>query len=304
MPSERHTLSRAALSPLRIRALETGQTDGLLMNRNPRRFQGSIRHVIANWPSYALGGFAVIVCLGVIIFCATRNLPAFIPMTLAALIVLFYYLFASLWEAHMLYDPGGLQAHHVLFDMGRIESHDSFAFIDLGSRREASELSHRLTSGKILVIDVYSPLWTPGRALVRMRTQASLPAHDPRVEWCAADIGLLPLPDRSVPFVIVNHILSHFWQQGDQRVLLRDIHRVLLPDGRLLLAEQARTEMNWLLKGPFALKLPLARRWRELVASCGFLVKEERSLQGITLCIRADKKAPDTAHQLELELGL
>lgn len=274
------------------------------MNRNPHRFQGSRRHVISNWPSYALGGGAIIVCLGIIVVCATRNWLAFIPMALAALIVLCYYLFASLWEAHMLYDRNGLQAHHVLFDMGRIESEDSFAFIDLGSHREANELTHRLTSGRILVIDVYSPLWTPRRALERMRTRAPLPAHDPRIEWYAADIGLLPLPDRSVSCVIVCYILSHFWQRGDQRVLLEEIHRVLVPNGRLLLAEQARTEMTWLLKGPLALKLLPPRGWRELVASCGFQVREERSLQGIALCFRADKRMPDAARQLALGLGL
>jgi SAM-dependent methyltransferase len=273
------------------------------VNGNPHRFQGSIRHVAANWPAYALAGGGLILSLVLIAVLATRNWLAFIPMTLAALIVLLYYLSTALWTAHMLYDENGLNPHHVLFDMGRIESDDSFAFIDLGRRQAATELSHRLTSGKILVVDVYSPQWTPSRALARERTNAMLPASDPRVEWYAGDINLLPLPDRSVSAVVICHVLSQFWQRGDQLVLLKEIHRILAPDGRMLLAERTRTEINWLLMGPLALRLPRAESWRDLVARSGFLVKEERSLQGLTHCFRADRNQPEGARQLAFKLG-
>ena len=95
--------------------------------------------------------------------------PSFIPLSLALLLALTYFMIASLWAAHKLYSHDTHTPHHVLFDMAQIQSSDTFVFIDLGLRQRAIELGHRLTSGQILVVDVYSPQLTMSDIPVMVR---------------------------------------------------------------------------------------------------------------------------------------
>ncbi len=112
--------------------------------------------------------------------------------------------------------------------------------------------------------------------------------------------NLLPLPDKSVTAVILCQTLSQFTQDGDKLLLLQEIYRVLSENGRLLFAEKAQTQTNWLLMGPAALTLRSTEEWHDLLRQAGFRIRAHKELQGIIHCVRADKPTYSEARQLGL----
>lgn len=267
------------------------------------RYDGTLRYLAARFPVYVtLYGSAVLLLLGMGV-AATQGWLGLVPLVLALLLVLFYFIFASLWAAHLVYDANGRQVHQILFEMGQLRETDRFTFVELGGRWQAIELGRRLSTGQVIVIDVYNPQLTPSRTLARSRTQQSKPpAGDPRFIWRNGSIDLLPLPDESVTAVVLNETLCHFWQKGDQETLLREVHRILVAGGRVLLAERTRTRANWLHLGPITLTLPTSQRWRDLLRQSGFVLRREEEINGFIHCFRADKPVPIEAQQLRLAL--
>ncbi|MCB9418558.1 MAG: methyltransferase domain-containing protein [Ardenticatenaceae bacterium] len=273
------------------------------MKRNSP-FSGTLQAIYARWPAFALGYGGIVAALILIGISAQQGWIGLIPLTLALLLVLIYFFLAALWRIHQQFGRNGLTPHHVLFDMGRIRAADQFVIIDLGLRQQAIDLARRLTTGKAVVVDVYSPQWTPGRSLVRHRARMPHPPTDPRIRWQTGRIDLLPLPDKSVTAVILCQVISEFIQEGDQLQLLEEIYRILSENGRLLVAEEVQNRTNSLLMGPGVLQLKPVEHWRELLEKAGFRVRSEKDLQGIIHCFRADKPTYTEAQQLTLGLNL
>jgi SAM-dependent methyltransferase len=268
------------------------------------RYRGTLRHLSANWPIYAVLYGGVVVVLFFAGISLQKGWPAFVPLMLALGIVLVYFLLTALWAAHQLHDLDGLRPYDVLFDMGQIKATDTIVHIDLGLRVTPLHLRRRLTTGKIVVVDVYNPQWTTSQSLARARTQAPQAPDDPRLLWKNGRFDLLPLPDASVPFVMLDQVLSACWQEGDRMRLLHEANRILMPNGRLLLAERVRTQTNWLVYGPGGSRFKPAEYWQDLLLEAGFVVRRKQNLQGLISCFRADKPSGSEARQLALDLPI
>lgn len=269
------------------------------------RFDGTLRYIDTHWPTILLsyGGGSLLILL-VILVSFRLGWWAFVLPALAASLILAYFFMAMLWAAHEQYDKRENLDHHILFNLSDLEPTDSFAHVNLGSRMTAIGLSRRLTSGHLSVIDVYNPQLTPGRALVRLRRRNAHPPADPRLSWLDGSINLLPLPDNSVKVVTMSRMLSEFWQHGDRLRLLQEIDRVLVPGGRLLLAERTRTETNALVMGTGVLRLAPAGYWQALLQEAGFNIHLEQNVRGLVHYWRADKPYPNQPRQLSFDFGL
>lgn len=269
-----------------------------------RRFRGTARYIAARRTAYALlyGGI-----IGALLFVGLSLLQAwygFIPMATAAILILGYLLVGSVWAAHRIYDRDGLRPGQVLYRLSQINPEDRVVCIDLGLRVTPIEIAPHLTGGQVVVVDVYNPQATPGATLRRARSQAPPTIADPRLVWIDSDIGLLPMPNNSVPAVFMNEILSAFALPEDRTKLLREVHRILIENGRLLVAERVRSPAALLLSGPVALSQAPAEHWRALLRETGFAVRREEDLQGLVHCYRADKPSPAEGRQLALRLEL
>jgi SAM-dependent methyltransferase len=267
-----------------------------------RRFRGTMRHVRMHWPPYLLLYGGVVGALLLIGGGITQGWPGLVPLGLALWLVSTYFLFTALWTAYQLHDAPHRRPHAALFAMSQVRPTDHIAYVGLGWRGPALELYRYLTEGELVVVDVYNPQLAPGRGLARERTAAPSPPQDPRLRWRDGSIALLPLPNASVTAVFAIQVLSELSEHGDRVKLLREIYRVLPPNGRLLIAERLPTQTNWLALGPLATRLAPKRYWLNLLAEAGFQVQAERDLLGLIHCFRADKPVPGAGRQLRLDL--
>lgn len=256
----------------------------------PGRFTGTLTYLKANAWAYTLRyGFLLALLLAAVAYSAANEWWSFVVEAAALLALLIAFFFASLWSAYVLYDaPGGRDSDH-FWEMGQLQPTDTVVVIDLGLRWTAVALSRRLTSGRVIVIDVYNPQLTPGRPLARLRAQAPRQLSDPRLTWREGTISLLPLPNGSATAVTLSRVAGQFWQQGDRLILLKEIHRLLAPGGRLLMSERVRSRVNALIMGLAGLRLPTAAYWRNLLQQAGFQIEEERDLHNLVHCFRAGK---------------
>lgn len=266
------------------------------------RFSGTRTYLLANWPRFVLLYVGMVAALILIGLSAMRGWLSFIPMSTAVFLILVYFLAAGIWEARQRYDLDGIAPHHVLFDMAQLPATERIAFIDLGLQRPAIGLSRRLTTGQIIVIDIYNPQWTISPWLVRWRTQQPPLPEDPRLSWREGNLNLLPLPDESINTVMLCHVAGEFWQDGDRAALLQETYRILKPRGQLLLAESIRSQTNLLVHGLAAFGLPTAQYWQQMLQRSGYRIRSEKNLGGLSYCIRAQKPTPAEAQQLSFKL--
>jgi hypothetical protein len=189
------------------------------------------------------------------------------------------------------------------YKLSQTRSSDNLATIDLGRRWPAITITHHLTSGRMVVIDIYNPQLTPAKSLLRTRQKRDpTTPSDPRLTWYDSNLDLLPLPDRTVRAVFLYHILSEISQKGDQVTLLKEIARILEPDGRLLIAEYAYTGVNRLRSGLGFIHARPHEYWRSLLEETGFKFQRAQTIQGVTVCMRVDKPSPYAGTQMSFDL--
>jgi SAM-dependent methyltransferase len=259
-------------------------------------------HFNLNWQGYLWRFTGLILSLVLLAFGQVRQS---ISLTIAGIIlsVLFVILvITSLWALNRSSKVAGDQTVEYLYRLSQTRSSDALACVDVGLRWPAIAISHHLTSGHMHVIDIYNPQLMPSKYLARVRRNAQSTIKDPRLDWYDSNLELLPLPDSSVDAVFLFQTLSELAQYGDQQALLKEIDRILEPNGRLLMAEPANTWPNRLRPGSAVLNLHPPEYWSRLLTDAGFEIRRSQTLQGVAVCIRADKPSLYAGRQMSLDL--
>jgi SAM-dependent methyltransferase len=252
------------------------------------RYSGTINYIQTHWPIYLFGyGGGIILFLIILLVSFKQGWFAFINLALAGLLVWVYFLAASLWSIHKLYDE--LDIIDLVFELGELDSGTDMVYIDLGLRITGIAISRRLTTGRVVVIDVYNPQLAPARWLSRATREAEHPVDDPRIIWKGGSIDLFPLPDGNVPAVLLIMTASEFWEEGDRQQLFKEIYRVLSPGGILLMVERVRTPTTWLVMGPAAQRIRKASYWRDTLTAIGFEVTGESEQVDMLRFFRAER---------------
>lgn len=272
------------------------------MPTRQRRFQGITTYLSIHWPYFASLYLLALFGLLAISWSVGRGFFGLTLLSFSLFLLALSFFGAGIWGANRLSSKKGLHPLETLLKMGQIKPTAHIATIDLGLRRGALRAVRALTTGEMIVVDVYNPQLVPSRTVLRARERAPHAAADPRIVWRDGRLTLLPLPDESVTVVFIDQVLSAFPQQGDREMLLREIRRVLEPNGRLLISERLSTHINWFTLGFATFKLHPADYWQSLLASTGFQLQTTKDLDGLILCMRADKPIPHVGNQLSLGL--
>ncbi len=266
------------------------------------RRQQTGRYIRAHWPTFFLLYGAVVIALLLIGVGLFLEWYAFVPISLAILLVAAAFLLSSLWVADKLNNVSGETVAEVLFRLSQTRPENHVVCIDLGLKETAVTVARRLTSGKVTVIDVYNPQSNISASLRRTRTHGPRVSSDPRLIWVDGSISLLPLPDQSTGIVFMNQILSEFWMLEEREQLMEEVRRILIAEGKLLIAERVRAGSHSFLAGLVTAPLPPEQEWRTLLERHGFIIQREENAQGLLFIARAVKPSPTSGKQLTLKL--
>lgn len=250
--------------------------------------------------AWRIGGFAfslLLIAVGL-----SRSSTTIVALGAVIFAIFAILLLTSIWALHQSGKLTDLQTIDFLYKLSQTRASDPLVCIDLGLHWPANTISQHLTSGQMVVIDIYNPQLMPAKSLVRARRHAQPPLTDPRLVWYDSNLELLPLPDDSVSAVFLVQILSELAQKGDQLALLKEIRRIMEPNGRLLIAEMADTWPNRLLPGSSILHIHPQGYWNSLLSEAGFELRRTQTLRDITVCLRADMPSPFAGKQMELDL--
>ena len=274
---------------------------GAAMSSKPR-FRRTTRYIRTHWPMYL--GLYVTLVAGVLLIGLSLAFGwyAYITFSLAVMLIAAYFLVAFVYVAYRLNDAPGGTAVESLIDLAQLKPHQRVVCIDLGLKATAVTIAQHLTTGQVTVIDIYNPQSNIGGALRRGRDRAQRPPPDPRLNWIDGSIHLLPLPDRSTGAVFMNQILSEFWIPEEREQLLAEVRRVLVPEGRLLVAERVRSRANPALTGIITYPLPTETAWRDALIKAGFVLRRQENAGGVVYCVRVDRPSPTSGKQMRLDL--
>lgn len=269
------------------------------------RYQGTLTEIAAHWPAYLLGyGGGLLVALLLIVLGSSRGLWGLVAFGLLLLLVVAYFLGMGLWAAHRRYDVPGQRPVDLFFELGRITATGRFVHVGMGLRRTPQQMSRRLTSGRVTALDVYNPQEAPGGTLARGRMAVTSSPADPRLQWLEATIRLFPLPDRCTSLVTMEEAAGALWQHGDRLLLLREVYRILRPEGRLIFAQPVRTRSAWLISATGAMRLEPVAYWRRLLGEAGFNLVREKEVHDLVTYFVAERPASGEMQQLMLDLGV
>jgi SAM-dependent methyltransferase len=225
-----------------------------------------------------------------------------IPFAIAISLIALYLLTTSLWVVRKLYgDPEETPAK-LLVTMSQLQPEEKVGCIDLGIRETPRFIAQFLTIGEIVVIDVFNPQSNPGSALRRARNHSQRPSFDPRINWVDGSVDLLPLSNHTVSAMYLNEVLSEYWLPGERERLLAEVWRVLIPEGRLLIAERVRTQTNLFYTGLQTSSWSTISDWRSLLATTDFIIQREEVRHGLMYFVRAKKPSPTSGKQMKLGL--
>jgi SAM-dependent methyltransferase len=272
---------------------------------NESRYQGTLIQIATRWPTYLFvyGGGALL-GLFLIVSGALGESWSLVLAGAALLLAVAYFFAAGIWSAYRCYDVHGQRPADLFFQLGRITATTHFVHVGHGVRRTPQQLSRRLTSGRVIALDIYNPQQAPGAVLARARLAVAPAPADPRLRWLEGTIQLLPLPDRSTSLVTIDGALGALWQHGDRVLLLREVYRILRPEGWVVVAEPVRTRTVWLVRGTGALRLEAAIYWRRLFRDAGFNLLREQDVDGLVHYFVLERPAVGEMQQLALDLGV
>ncbi|MFT5197059.1 MAG: hypothetical protein ACI85U_004099 [Candidatus Promineifilaceae bacterium] len=124
---------------------------------------------------------------------------------------------------------------------GRISSQDQILFPYACDSRLARPLISHLSTGKLWLIDLYTPQLMTAQTTSRTRSKDLLPSKDPRFKLRPGNITLLPFQNDEIDVVVIANILTEITQFGDRKRFLTEINRVLKPNGRILIFEPIKS---------------------------------------------------------------
>lgn len=231
--------------------------------------EGVTNIVRFNWPFFLI---ALVLVVGFLAFVYSQPLPVHIgPLNLLAGLV-FNWFFLSLFVSFFVYDTSGLYRFDWL--LKNVEEEPERILNLHAGFDETSEALHILfPKAEIKVFDFYSPKRSTEPSIARARALRA------NVESISVDIVGWNLEDNSQDLVQVFMSAHELRKPSDREALFKEIHRVLKPDGQVVIIEHLRDFANFVAFGPGFFHFYPRSEWRRVANECGFAVSKEESIK-------------------------
>lgn len=229
------------------------------------RYEGALNVVRFNWTKYALGLAVTLTLLAFSVLSTGSTALAFTAFAALALTALL----TPLWVSHLVYDRSSLYRMEWLDELGP-QGNGIVLNINAGFDETSQLLKERFKECTLHSLDFYDPKKHTEPSIERARQNARGPA------------AAMPITASHIPFEssTVDRVLCflslHEVRDPHERLLfLAEIHRVLKPEGRLLVTEHLRDGANFLAFNFGFLHFHARSTWVTAFRGSGFILEKE-----------------------------
>jgi SAM-dependent methyltransferase len=236
-----------------------------------------------NWTRYLIGALGL--AFGLLIF-QSVDLPIwtrYLIVTTGA--VAAWWLFASAAASYWIYDLSGMYLWRWLVPL-LAEKPKRWVNIHAGFDDTTESLRAIFPVGSEKILDIYDSVWMTEPSLNRARASMK-PVRG--TEKAAFDC--LPINDSAADTVFLLFAAHEIRDSVGRQKLFGQLHRSLVPGGRVIIVEHLRDLMNFLAFGPGFRHFYSRREWLCLADGAGFQLEHEESATPFVGCFVFRKKS-------------
>jgi SAM-dependent methyltransferase len=247
------------------------------------RFDGAGQILRYNWPQYVAG--LVVALLGVGWWWCGRPGPEWLRMLgLVMALIALWWSVASVVASFWIYDVSPLYRWTWIPEvLGFVPRR--WLNLHAGLDESSAVLRRMFPDSEGKMGDFFDAADMSEPSIQRARTECELDAAAERVNFRA-----LPHPDHSFDNVFLLFAAHEIRNASSRELFFREVCRVLLPSGTILLVEHVRDFANFAAFGPGFFHFLPAREWRRLAHVAGLQVVGERRMTPFVKIILLTRK--------------
>lgn len=160
--------------------------------------------------------------------------------------------------------------------------------LDVGSGTgiTAVQIAKRLTTGKLVGIDIWDTMELGGNSPERAYTNAEIEGVKAKVEFEFGNVLEIPLDNNVFDVVTCSSVLNNLLGEKNRIKALKEIFRVLKPGGKCMLLEPLRNLRTFCAFTPFAVfQLGKKEHWENYAETAGFSKVRFHDEKGIGIFI-------------------
>jgi len=147
-----------------------------------------------------------------------------------------------------------------------------------GAGRTSVALGRGLKRARIISLDRFDSDYIDGGGKLLLEQNLRRADLAERTQIKAGDLTALPFPEENFDAVVSAHAVDHLGSSTEQG--LSEIRRVLKPGGRFLLVVWVPSWTMFAVANVLAFSLQSKRKWRRMLASAGFELRDEGTFNG------------------------
>jgi ubiquinone/menaquinone biosynthesis C-methylase UbiE len=167
-----------------------------------------------------------------------------------------------------------------------LEGNEYVLDVGTGTGRTAIQVAKRLTTGKLVGIDIWDTMELGGNSPERAYKNAEIEGVKEKVEFRFGNVLEIPFDDSFFDIVTCSSVLNNLAGEKNRIKALQEILRVLKPEGRCMLLEPLRNFRMFCAFTPFAFfQLGTRKDWESYSKTAGFAKMRFYGERGIGIFI-------------------
>jgi SAM-dependent methyltransferase len=232
--------------------------------------------------------FSVIEIIGLILLSVGHFVFNNIYLTISGVIIAAFGVYMIVAHFLVLYIFVGVDGSRFTLIAKLLELKGNEYVLDVGSGtgRTAVQIAKRLTCGKLVGIDIWDTMELGGNSPERAYANAEIEGVKAKVEFKFGNVLQIPFDDNVFDIVTCSSVLNNLRGEKNRIKALKEIFRVLKPEGKCMLLEPLRNLRTFCAFTPFAVfQLGKREQWENYVETAGFSKVRFHDEKGIGIFI-------------------
>ena len=171
------------------------------------------------------------------------------------------YVAVSCAGLRLLYGPPSERIFRRLLEMAGTAGDERVLDVHFGTYRASRVLLDLLPDARVFGLGVHDPEHETEPAVLDVWKFERSPVSHPRFAEVSGDARSFDLNDKEIDLVVLGFGIHELHSAEERTQLVREIHRVLAPNGRVVLFERGHSPWLALIFGPLFLHFTPAKEW-------------------------------------------